>query len=530
MRMKLAWLLLLPLGLAMGCDGDDNDPDTDLPGDDDDGIPGDDDDDDGVADQARIRVVHLAPEVGDLDVQIERVPEPGRPDNENEDEVDSDAGRDMDDRAAGQVIEIDDLEYGDATRYSTVRAGVRDLFVYPTGSNEEVVNVDVQLQADQDYTLILWGDSTTSLQTLLIHDDRRGIDDDEIRLQLSNVSTDLGVLDWLDLSNATPMLLVNNQGPGEADRSDVDDDIDLVGLDFDNDLVPELEFVLPDDIDDDDLIHLIASSDAQGDFVLLVYPNGDTRRLDAREVVSSFAMLRFLNLDPASSDFDVWVSDCPMPSVTDSDFLDDTDYIPVVPGRHTFRIIPRDGSTLLEFQLDLVADRLQSATWFAVDSMLAVIDMFDDDRTGLGAGDFRVQFANLIDDVPLLDVYLIRQGPDLLLADDAEFDGVSRFDLDAGEDHRLGLDVDRDGRIDWAFDLPDVAHAGEIHNLYAIDFDPDDLAHRWGGTFGHNQPETVLLVLHTPDGKVIPIEAEMVDDRANDDDKHDKPHTYATVQ
>lgn len=522
MRMKLAWLLLLPLGIATGCDGDDFDPDTDVPGDDDDGPPpGDDDDDDGVPDQARIRVVHLARAVGDLDLQVERAPEPGTPDNADEDEVGEDQGRDMDDRAAAEIVEIDDIAFATATSYVTVRAGTRDLFLYPSNSNQEVLNLDVQLQADQDYTLIVWGDQTDAVQSLLVRDDRSGITNDEVRLSLSNVSPVLGELDWLDLSNVAPMLIVGDQAVGTNDSSDVDDDIDEIGLDLDDDLIPDLEFDLPDDIDDDDLIHLIAAEDAQGEFLLLVYPNGDTVRLNPRDGggASQFGLVRFLNLDVASRDYDLWVGDCPMPSVTDSRFLSDTDYIPVRPGTHTFRVIPRGSDVaLLQFQLDVLADRLHSATWYAVDSMLAAITLFDDDDTGLAPGDFRVQFANLIDGVPVLDIYRIQAGPNPRLVDDAEFDGVSVFDLDADRDHRLGLDLDNDGDIDLAFDLPDVAKKGEIHNLYAIDFDPDDLVKHGDHKYDDDHhPEVVLLVMHTPDGKVIPIETEAFVD---DDDHH----------
>src|SRR5690606_8221792 len=100
--------------------------------------------------------------------------------------------------------------------------------------------------------------------------------------------------------------------------------------------------------------------------------------------------------------------------------------------------------------------------------------------------------------------------------------GVSTFDLDASRDHRLGLDLDDDGRLDLAFDLPDVARKGEVHNLYAIDFDADDLIKHGDHKYDDDDhPEVVLLVMHTPDGKVIPIETEVVGD---DDDDHHYPY------
>ena len=530
MRMKLAWLLLLPLGISTGCDGDDFDPDTDIPGDDDDdGTPGDDDDDDGgVPDQARVRVVHLGTSLGDLDLQVERVPEAGLPDDQDEDEVDPTEGRDLDDRAEDDVIEIDGLAYSDATQFLSVRAGTRDLFVYPSGSNDEVVNLNLELQANRDYTLILWGDGTTELQTLLVLEDESGLADDDIRLSMSHVAVGVGDIDVLDISDVAPMLLADDLAIGTNEAADVDDDVSAVGLDLDDDLLPDLEFDLPGDLGSDDLVHLIASTDAQGDFVLVVYPDSRTERLDPRVAVSDFGLLRFLNLDPTSRDYDVWVGDCPMPSVTDSRFLSDTDYIPIRPGTHTFRIIPRGmDDSILEFQLDISGDRLHSAAWYLAGQVLDAISMFDDDDTGLKQGDFRIQFANLIDGVPVLDILRIQPGPNPVVLDDAEFDGVASFDLDADKDHTLGLDVDLDGKVDLVFDLPDVAKKGEIHNLYAIDFDPDDLPKGHGGdddyaAYGgkHDEPEVVLLVMHTPDGKVIPIETEVVDD------PHHDPYPY----
>src|SRR5690606_30986704 len=106
-----------------------------------------------------------------------------------------------------------------------------------SNSNQEVLSLDVQLQADQSYTLIVWGDQTDEVQSLLVRDDRAGITDDEVRLSLSNVSPTLGELDWLDLSNAAPMLLVGDQVVGTNGSSDVDDDVDAIGLDLDDDLI-----------------------------------------------------------------------------------------------------------------------------------------------------------------------------------------------------------------------------------------------------------------------------------------------------
>ena len=120
MKLKLLVALSAAVVLAAGC--------------------GDDDDSTGPEGEARVRIVHIAPEVAEIDFLLD-----------------------------GNTIESD-IPYGTATAYEDVGAGDRNVEVRPTGSATAVITGSVPLTDGADHTLLVGGPAD-ELQVEVLEDE-----------------------------------------------------------------------------------------------------------------------------------------------------------------------------------------------------------------------------------------------------------------------------------------------------------------------------------------------------------------------
>jgi hypothetical protein len=159
--MKLLATLFATLALATAC--------------------GDDDDSTGPQGEARIRIVHVAPELAEIDLLLD-----------------------------GNTIE-EDIPYGTATAYEDVGAGDRNVEVRPTGTATAVITGSVPLTDGADHTLLVGGPGS-DLQVDVLEDDLETPDGGFAKLRLIHAAPNAGAVDvyvtspGADLALETPIL------------------------------------------------------------------------------------------------------------------------------------------------------------------------------------------------------------------------------------------------------------------------------------------------------------------------------------
>jgi hypothetical protein len=211
-KLGLLGLATLLLVGAMGCDDDKSStsvPDTDGG------------DDAPATENARVRVIHMAPAAGDVDVFVNGGDEPA----------------------------VAALGFAEGTEYLEVPAGTYDFDVSAAGGTaaDAVISVaDVTLEADTDYTVAAWGAEAENLAAILIVDDNSEIAD-AVRVRAIHAADGVGEVDVWSITNpAAPAALFTDLAAGAvSDAAELPFGEYLVAIDADNDESADFGFDLP---------------------------------------------------------------------------------------------------------------------------------------------------------------------------------------------------------------------------------------------------------------------------------------------
>ena len=222
---------------------DDLDPDLDT--------AGDDHGDDHEA-TAQVRVLHLSPDAPAVDVFVN----------------------------AGDEATVSELEFEVGTAYLEVPAGTYDFQVAAAGTTaaDAVLSIEgLALDADTAYTAVAYG-ALADIAALALVDDSEGIEAGNIRLQVSHTASGVGAVDLWELTGGA--MLVDDFAYGATGTLDVPAGALELGLDLDEDAVPDVTFSVPD-LGADIAVNVFAVTDATGAFLLAQLPDGSTARVDA---------------------------------------------------------------------------------------------------------------------------------------------------------------------------------------------------------------------------------------------------------
>lgn len=143
MKLKLLTMALVAGAFATGCDDDEGS---------------------GPEGEARARIVHIAPEAGEVDLLLD-----------------------------GGIIE-EDLPYGTATDYEDVAAGNRNVEVRPTGTATAVITGTVPLSDGESHTLLVLGTSA-DLQVDAVEDDLSAPTDGDAKVRVIHGAPSAGPVD-----------------------------------------------------------------------------------------------------------------------------------------------------------------------------------------------------------------------------------------------------------------------------------------------------------------------------------------------
>lgn len=175
------------------------------------------------------------------------------------------------------------LEFQSGTDYLAIPAGLHSVKVAPAGAGPDmaVLVVDgLDLMDGVKYSAVAY-DYLANLSALALVDDDQGIDPANTRLQVSHTAPDVGQVDVWALTDP-PVLLLENVDFGATASVDVPAGAVDVGVDANDDMVPDLIYSVPD-LGGGTFVDVYAVNEAGGSpvFLLAHLPDGTTARLDA---------------------------------------------------------------------------------------------------------------------------------------------------------------------------------------------------------------------------------------------------------
>jgi hypothetical protein len=205
---------------------------------------------------AFLRVLHLSPDAPAVDVFVN----------------------------AGDEPVVSELEFPDGTAYLAVPADTYAIDVSPAGATaaDAVLSIEaLELERDTFYTAVAI-DELATITALPLVDDYEDLDAGEIRVRAIHAAPGVGQVDiWNIPATGAPAPLWTNVDFGVAgDALDLPEGEYTLGVDVDDDSMPDLTFALPE-LAEGTVVNVFATNDEDGNvFLVAQLANGSTVRVD----------------------------------------------------------------------------------------------------------------------------------------------------------------------------------------------------------------------------------------------------------
>lgn len=401
------------------------------------------------AQEARLRAMHLAPDVPAVDVFVDESDDPA---------------------FAG-------LRFSDGTSYATLDAGSYRLDVALTNDPTPVLTVEeAALDGAGSYTALAY-QTDEGPALLLLHDETYAAPSDAVRVRLVHAAAGVGAVDVYNMPrDGEPARIAADLALGEgADPRDLPSGSHVFGLDIDRDGAVDLRYELPD-LSEGIYVNLYAAVDREGTPILVAQlPGGITARVEPtegpRSTIPGLAGVRVLHGSPDAPNVDVFVGDSTDPVFADLPFTWGTELVELEPGAYRFRVSATgagpEGAVIDAPGVTLEADR--AYTVVAFDELASIRPLVvEEDLSELEPGLVRIRAAHIAAGLGQVDVYALENsGATSLLYADVDFGSAGApLEVPAG-DYTVGFDVDDDGLLDAFFDVPPFV-PGTIASLYAM--------------------------------------------------------------
>ncbi len=377
--------------------------------------------------EARVRVAHLSPDTGGVDIFV-------------------------DDQL---VASLSHITFETVTDYVTLPPGTYNVKVVPTGNGPDhaVLEADLTLEADTDYTVAAVGLSHAdpSLEALVLVDDNSAPAEGQANVRFVHASP-----------NAPAVDVAVTAGPVLFDGFEFKESSEYLGVDAGT---YDLEVRLAGT---SDVVLSLPGVELEAGKVYTVFATGlvgdDDTPLNAVLTVDAeaTAQVRVAHASPDAPNVDVLVNDgVAFPNIP---FQDVTDYAPLPPDSYNVKVVPAGEITpvVIEADLELAADT--DYTVVAV-GRLADIEPLPlvDDNSAPAEGEAKVRFVHASPNAPEVDVAL--QGGAVLF-DDFEFKEASAYLGVAAGTYDLEVRVAETG--DVVLPLPGVEfEAGKTYTIFA---------------------------------------------------------------
>jgi len=186
--------------------------------------------------------------------------------------------------ANGEGPVVDNLEFRNSTAYLMVPTGTSTFEVSVTGTSveEAVLAPEVDLAADTKYTAVAIGDlnetdGAPGLQAIAIVDDDADIDAANVRITVVHAAPAVGEVDIWEISDLkNPVALLEDVPFGaSAGLPDIPAGPLEIGVDVDNDAVPDVTFSVDATAAAGAQVNVYANNDAEGAVALVLQlPDG----------------------------------------------------------------------------------------------------------------------------------------------------------------------------------------------------------------------------------------------------------------
>ncbi len=375
------------------------------------------------------------------------------------------------------------LSFTDSSAFRTLDEGTYSLEVTLAGApvTEGVLTIDdLQLEEDGIYTAAVFG-FADSLDALFLTEDFSDLEEGEARIRVIHTAPEVGEVDVWNISDPeNPVPLVENISLGDASAYlEVPAEAYVIGLDLTGDEEADLVFELPA-LTGGDVVNLFALQDADGDaFILAHFADGTTARVEARpeapELGDDEAGLRVVHLSFDAPAVDIWGPDVPL--VTALSFTEGTDYLAVPSDIDLVEIVPA-GQPRDQAVLSVEIPGLEAGEYYTGVAVGPLADiellLLLDDLTQPAPGSIRFRPIHAAAGVPEVDVWVARPEADPIIAfEDLVFGEVADYILAPAGRYSVGLDVGRDGLIDFVAPSGDLT-AATVANIYVV-LDEDDV-------------------------------------------------------
>ena len=412
------------------------------------GVTGcDDDDDDNMTNpmpgQTMVRVGHLSPDTGPVDVLVD------------------------------DAVVLEDVDFTDFSNYLELDTGMTNVKVTPANMNGTVaIEADLDLMDGVVYTVIatgLSGDGSLGAEVLV---DDLTKDAANASIRFVHASPDAPNVD-ITLPDGT--VLFDDVAFGDADE----DRLVTPGGAYDLQArVAGTETValwLDDVTVMDNAVYTVYAIGTLADGTLraLVTVDEMASGSTSLELPAATTELRVAHLSPDAPNVDVWLDGALVNALVNVPFEAVSDYLTVTAGTHNVQVFETGTSTtaVIDVDLTLAPDLDYTAAATGLVSLLG-----QNDPAALGAtlitydgqtpmpGQALVRFVHASPDAPAVDVSVADGGPTLF--DNTEFLGIREFvGVDAGT-YDLEVTLEAGGAL--ALSVPDVTlNAGDVVTIYA---------------------------------------------------------------
>lgn len=391
-----------------------------------------------------IRIIHLSPDTPDLTFRLD---------------------------GAHRLVER--LGFTESSEYQAIQAG-RYSFDLVTaedgyGENDLIKISDWSLEAGDRMTLVVYG-RMNELNIMLIDENLLfpSVRHD-VAARVIHTAYDAGPVDiWrLPLGKGLPAMLVEDLGFGETrDGLWIPSDGIRIGIDADMDSVADFRYAIPG-LREEGVVNVFAVQDTLGVvFILAQMPDGETVRIDPR----NSGMFRFVNLSPGPFEFDVWFNERTSFERLIG-FGETGDFRRLLSGLHAFDI-STSGCAPDEALIRLKGVPIKDGraytlvTFDRLTKIKAII--LEENPVAVKDGQIALRPVHLAAGAGKVDLLIEdRSGETLPLWKDLDFAASGDMNVLEQTGFVLGVDVNRDGKADIRFDVPEMV-SGTVGNLFLV--------------------------------------------------------------